>query len=211
VSVTVVSCIYGQGYDRFLSGWDESVRRLDPRPDDVIVTSDRHHDLKCAQVFVVPVMTWRHPQAFYLQKAVRAALTDWVWVVDIDDEPLPDGLAGLDEVAADVWQMGYERTDGHVHVPPALTAAEYLEGAGNPYTAGSAFRTAVFREVGGFRDVAFQDWDLWRRMAASGASFEPSSRANYRYRLHDRSRTATELTAESRPAHVAEMERLAYA
>jgi hypothetical protein len=204
VNVTVVSCVYGPRFDRFIPGWAEAIAALDPAPEAVIVASDRPRVIPGVTV-IEPVCTWRHPQACYLQAAVSWATTEWVWIVDIDDLALPDGLAGIEAVGADVWQMGYLASDGAHHLPPSVAAAEYLAEAGNPYAAGSAFRTAAFRAVGGFTDVAFQDWSLWRRLATAGATVEASNRTHYRYIRHPRTRSAVELTAGRRAEHVAEM------
>jgi hypothetical protein len=204
VSVTVVSCVYGKGYDQFIPSWEYAVCQLDPAPDYIIVLSDRKRKVAGATVHVRPCH-WTYPQAFYLQNAAARAETDWVWFLDIDDVAMEDALHGLDEVEADVWQMGYETSEGTVYAPEQLTGREYLELSGNPFTSCSAVRTDIFEEAGGFRDVAFQDWALWRKLALIGATFEMSGRAHYVYRSHPKSRTATELLPEVRILNLREM------
>jgi hypothetical protein len=115
--VTIVSCVYGSSHDRFVDEWAEAVSHLDPAPADVIVASDRDRQIPGASV-MYSRCPWDHPQAFYLQMAAMVAGTDWVWIVDIDDLPFTDGLAGLDEVEEDVWQLGYLSSEGHQHLPP---------------------------------------------------------------------------------------------
>ena len=144
-----------------------AVEALHPVPDEVIVGGP----IRLGQC------SWRHPQAFYLQKAIEHADTDWVVISDIDDLLYPDALAGLEDVAADVWQMGFDD-----YVVPQLTAEEYLRLEGNPFVGSSAIRVSSFHAVGGFHDIAFQDWGLWRRMARAGMTFESSGRAHFRYR-----------------------------
>lgn len=203
--VTVVTCVYGdRGYERFISQWEHAIKALDPRPDAVLAVCDRNYPIGCAHVFCADC-TWQYPQAFYLQQAVSLAMTEWVWIVDIDDLALPDALAGIDDVDADVWQMGFHRSDGVTHIPPRLTGADYLMSLRNVFAAGSAFRLEAFNRAGGFPDIAFQDWGLWRRLARSGATFESSARAHYRYMLHDDARTAVELVGPVRARHVLEM------
>lgn len=204
MSVTVVSCIYGNGYDKFIDEWAGAVEALDPVPDEVIVACDAQRFVPGAKVIVRP-SSWQHRQAFYLQQAISNADTEWVWIVDIDDIALSDGLEGLDRVAGDVWQMGYRRTDGTVYAPEQLSGRDYLRLAGNPFTAGSAIRTDIFADVGGFSDIAFQDWGLWRNLAHLGAAFEMSGREHYVYRQHQQSRTTIELLADRRTAHEREM------
>lgn len=204
MTVTVVSCVYGSHYRRFVKRWAEAVAALDPTPDAVVVATDGSIDIPGARV-VESFCHWRYPQAWYLQQAISAAQTDWVWIVDIDDLAFPDGLDGLDAVAADVWQLGFERSDGEVYIPPRLSAAEFLASDRNVYVAASMIRTDIFREVAGFADVALQDWALWRRLARHGATVEPSARTHFGYMRHPRSRGATELTLDVRADHLAEM------
>lgn len=148
---------------------------------------------------------WRHPQAYHLNEAIRQVETEWAWIVDIDDIVMVDGLRGLGDVEADVWQMGFLRSDGELYRPPALTNDEYLAERGNPYVAGSAIRVEAFREVGGFTDIAFQDWGLWRRLALVGATFQASDRAHFHYMRHPYARSVVELTPERRAFHEAQM------
>lgn len=203
MSVTVVSCIYGDRYDGFVAEWAAAIAALDPAPDAVTVLSDRPREIPGADVKVA-LCGWKHPQAFYLRRAIRTADTTWAWVVDIDDLALPDGLNGLSEVTEDVWQMGYRR-NGLDFAPVQMDGRYYLGLTGNPFTAGSAIRTEAFRRVGGFTDVAFQDWALWRRLARAGATFRASGRAHYIYRRHEGTRSVLELTPRKRRQHEEEM------
>lgn len=192
MSVTVVSCVYGTRFWGFVERWWDAVEKLDPAPDDVRLVKGG----ECP---------WRHPQAYYLNQAIAESGTEWVWIVDIDDIAHPDALAGLDDVDADVWQMGFDRSDGETYVPPPLSNGEYLASPRNVYVAGSAIRVEAFRAVGGFRDVALQDWDLWRRLAVHGARFQSSGRTHFRYMRHALTRGATELTMDRRGEHLEEM------
>lgn len=198
MSVTVVSCVYGDRFPHFIPRWGLFVRALAPAPDAVIVGSDRDHDIRDAYV-VATDCPWRHPQAWHLNQAIQAADTDWVWIVDIDDCAMADGLKGLEAVTGQVWQVGYRRSDGETYIPSE--AALYADG--NMFTAGSFIRRDLFLAIGGFRDVAFQDWDLWRRIGPWPVEF--SGRAHYHYMRHPHTRSATELTPDTREAHVEEM------
>jgi hypothetical protein len=204
--VTIVSCVYGSSHDRFVDEWAEAVSHLEPAPADVIVATDRDRHIPGASV-MYSRCPWDHPQAFYLQMAAMVSGTDWVWIVDIDDLAFTDGLAGLDEVEEDVWQLGYLSSEGHQHLPPQMTAADYLNLNGNPFSGASMFRTAIFDLCGGFTDVAFQDWSLWRRMARMGATFKASDRPHFEYRRHSDTRTAVELIPDNRTLNLLEMMR----
>ncbi len=204
MTVTVVSCVYGQHYYKFVPRWLAAIEDLDPAPDAVIVATDGGIDIPDVKV-IESFCHWRHPQAWHLQQAIMAATTEWVWIVDIDDLAFPDGLQGLHDVTSDVWQLGFERSDGELYTPPRLAPNEYLASEKNVYVGASMIRTDIFREVGGFRDVALQDWELWRRLSRHGATVEPSERLHFQFMRHPHTRTSTELTLDVRADHLAEM------
>lgn len=60
------------------------------------------------------------------------------------------------------------------------------------YVPGAALmRTAAVREVGGWRDMPFEDWDLFVRLFRAGYRFKPCPAATMLYRRHDGSRERT--------------------
>jgi glycosyltransferase involved in cell wall biosynthesis len=204
LSVSVVSCIYGDRYDGFVDEWAAAIAALDPQPDEVIVASDRDREISGARV-VVSACEWTHPQAWHLKDAIDYAGGDWAWIVDIDDLAFPDALEGIEQVDASVWQMGFLRSDGEVYTPPQLTAKQFLRQRKCVFTAGSAIRLTEFWRCGGLSDVALQDWALWRRMARHDSTFKASGRVQYLYRRHPETRGELELTVAVRGEHLAEM------
>ncbi len=203
MSVTVVSCVYGDTHWQFSRTWWNAIHKLAPAPDAIIVATDNNISRRAT---VEATCTWQYPQAFYLQKAIELTTTDWVWICDIDDIAYPDALAGLEDVDADVWQMGYDRSDGLTYIPPPVSAEQFMFSTSNLFVAGSAIRREAFHSVGGFRDVALQDWDLWLRLAKAGATFQSSDRAHFRYMRHPQARGEIELTMRDRIMHMAEMD-----
>jgi hypothetical protein len=204
--VTVVSCVYGdRGYQSFVPRWMKAIDRLENTPEQVILATDRF-TYEVSREVVSENLNCEHPQAYYLNDAIAQASSDWIWVCDIDDLAMPDALNGIEDVTEDVWQMGYLRhPDELLYIPPQLSAVEVLESDKNQFVAGSAFRRDAFEEIGGFPDVALQDWALWRRMARHGMRFRSSDRAHFHYNRHLATRGHTELTLARRDEHVAEM------
>ena len=202
--VTVISCLYGDSHDRFMDEWLAGVHRLKPHPQAVIVGTDHPRKMRGASV-KIGACSWRYPQAFYLQWACRFVETEWIWIHDIDDYAFEDALAGLEEVEADVWQMGYERSDGEFYLPPHMDCNAVLAAERNPFVAGSCVRTAALRDVGGFPDIALQDWGLWRALARESCTFQASDRTHFYYRRHEQARGERELTIDVRGEHMAEM------
>ncbi len=206
VNVTIISCLYGKTHSRFLPEWLAGIAAMDPQPAEVILSTDR-----CRFVPQVNSVChrmngdWRYPQAFHLTKALGMVETDWVWIHDVDDIAFPNALESVDLTRAEVFQMGYERSDGEVYMPPALTAEEVIASPTNPLVAGSCVRTSALRSVGGFPDCALQDWALWLALAHAGARFVSSSWPRFHYRRHPQARGERELTMVERDLHMAEM------
>jgi hypothetical protein len=196
--VTVISCLYGQSHDRFLYDWLEAIRNLDPAPVTTVLATDR--PLFMPEVFVVTHRNhdWTYPQAFYMNSALEHVETEWVWINDIDDLAFPDALDGVEDLDADVFQFGFRRSDGEIHIPSSPSPLNQL-------VAGSCVRAEALRSVGGFRDVALQDCDLWLRLRDAGVRFEFSDRPRFYYRRHPAARGVRELTLDQRERHMAEL------
>jgi glycosyltransferase involved in cell wall biosynthesis len=130
-------------------------------------------------------------------EALEAAETDWVIFLDADDELAPGYVDAMDCGDADIrgpmavylrggrrerlWQP---RVAGHRHDCHAGCLPE-----GNWLLIGSAARTDLLREVGGWRDFEWsEDWDTWLRCYKAGATFELVRGALYRAHVRPDSR-----------------------
>lgn len=208
VDVTIISSLYGNSHDSYLSDWLGAVGMLNPAPCEVIIGTDRYRHITTAlEVFRLRQDRSSYPQSFHLNSALQEVRSEWVWIHDIDDLAFPDALEGIEHVDADVIQAGYERSDGEVYIPLALENDEILALDHNPFVAGSFVRTDILLDAGGVPDVALQDWALWRHLARMGAVFASGDRPRFRYMRHGRTRGATELTNKARREHMAEMYR----
>ena len=67
----------------------------------------------------------------------------------------------------------------------------------NPYPVCSMFRRETLERAGGWQGWAYEDWDLWLRLAGQGASGVRTDRVVYRRKLHGESR----LLAQARRRH----------
>jgi glycosyltransferase involved in cell wall biosynthesis len=122
--------------------------------------------------------------------------TEWVVHLDADDELEPGYVDAMETGTADVrgpmahyigpgrdhiWQP---RVSGHQHD----CAAECLE-QGNWLLIGSAVRTDLIREAGGWREYPWsEDWSTWIRCWKAGGSFELIRDAIYRAHVRPDSR-----------------------
>lgn len=160
----------------------------------------------------VPVV---HRHAGTLAEARNAALhfvkTEWVVFLDADDELAEGYVNALSQGTADVrgpiahyirgsreraWQP---RVFGHNHDCTAECLPE-----GNWLLIGSAVRTELVRQVGGFRDFEWsEDWDLWLRCYRAGATFELIPDAIYRAHVRADSRNRGASAEAKQAAHEA--------
>ena len=60
----------------------------------------------------------------------------------------------------------------------------------NPHHGSMMFRRSTYDRVGGFRGLEFEDWDLWLRMAATGATAGEANECVLEYRQHGPSRNS---------------------
>jgi GT2 family glycosyltransferase len=118
--------------------------------------------------------------------AVREVDTEFIALLDADDYALPHYVSTMaafveahpnyDIYSCNAWrqlpdgtQEMYVRDDPRPLV--SMKLADYLRGGQHLFAGGAQVRTALFREVGGFRpDVRYAECeDLWMRALASGA------------------------------------------
>lgn len=161
----------------------------------------------------IPVI---HVHAGTLHEARNAAVaqvqTEWVVHLDADDELEPAYLKAMFTGTADVRapavryvRPGYAgrpqmpKVAGHDHDCTADCLVH-----GNWLVVGAMVRTALVREVGGWRDFSWsEDYDLWVRCWQAGATFEAIPRAIYRAHVRKDSRNRAPSRAEKLAAHQA--------
>ena len=111
----------------------------------------------------------RYPIPYFSNRAVDALRTDWCWNMDIDDLVFPSALREIRVVDADVYAAGL--------------VTSVAESKVNLVNAGSAFKKWLWEKVGGYPDIGFHDWGLWRLMGRAQARFACSGSPDYLYRV----------------------------
>jgi hypothetical protein len=199
VGVTLWTTCFGT-YGRFLDGWQDAA--LQAGADEVLVVSDVPRPVSDGVRLLVASTPFQYQEAGLRNVACEHASEDWLWQIDVDDRILPGAASMVEGQTAGVVQVGYIRSDGFEYVPRALRADVYLNCEGNPYVSGSPFTREAYLLSGGFPDVAWSDWGLWRRMARAGVAVAAAGRVAYLYRWepHD---SVTGLYGD--PRHVAEV------
>lgn len=121
---------------------------------------------------------------------LAVAQTEWIVFLDADDELTPGYIDAMATSSADLRapsvsyvrkyraprRPGMPRVAGHTHDCTADCLPE-----GNWLVVGTAARTDLLRQVGGWHDwPLYEDWDLWLRCWRQGATIEAVPAAVYR-------------------------------
>jgi len=132
------------------------------------------------------VVVWDFGAGFEatVNRAVRMVETEFYCLVDDDDLLLPKHVETLmGNLSADVvWTwcqvVGRSWDPNSGYVPGLLQNRNYIP-------SNHAFRTSLFRELGGYRKVAgWADHDLLKRAEQAGATFLNVPKVTWTYRFH---------------------------
>jgi glycosyltransferase involved in cell wall biosynthesis len=187
--VTIAICTYG----------DEQWREI----------ASRAHASVGAQADVVRVHSYMGGLHDCRNEALDLVDTEWVIYLDADDELEPGYVDAMATGSADVRAPAVRYMRGGRAYPPyvpnvagharhACTADCLPEG--NWLVIGSAVRTQMLRDVGGWRDFPWsEDWDTWLRCWRAGATLEAIPAAVYRahVRMDSRNRGAAQATRDA--------------
>lgn len=156
-----------------------------------------------------------HHHGETLADARNAALedveTEWVIVLDADDELRPGYVEALAGGSADVRvpAVQYVRASGRPARPYVPRVAGHRHActadcllAGNWIVVGAMVRTNLVRWVGGWEPFTWsEDWALWARCWKAGATFEAIADAIYVAHVRPDSRNRAASRAEKDAAH----------
>ena len=120
----------------------------------------------------------------------KAAQTEWLIFLDADDELAPGYVEAMLAGEGDIRKpatLGFY-PDGTEDEAPAIIPERAIAMA-KRIVIGAMCRRDLFLEVGGFREwPVLEDWDLWRRMVAAGATVGTVPEAVYRVGVNPDSR-----------------------
>ncbi len=195
----VVPC---HNYGRFLREAIESLMGQTVVPDEIVIVNDGSTDDSAAVIAelvakypLIQVVTNRSPAGApaAFRSGIRAISTTYAMVLSADDRVSNTYL----EASSRVLDMGFDvarsaavlfgARDGEWPVASWSLTDLLFE---NAHHGSMMFRRSVYDRVGGYRNMAFEDWDLWLRMAASGAKAGEVSGCALEYRQHGPSRNA---------------------
>jgi len=182
VDLTIVSFIYGNGYDQFVEKWLEKIQGSTTQPKEVLICTDFQRNIPGVRELVLPIPDHvKYPNAFYLNLMVNVADSEWILVLDIDDELEPNFLDGLGNIESDVYLAGINSDKIGIYLPPSLSNVEVATNPYNSYCFGSPFKRKLALESP-FQEHPYTDWIFWRDIAKKNVKFELSNKVGYRYR-----------------------------
>jgi len=163
------------GYPEHITGWLESVRSLNRKPDKIVLVlfaDIKESDYDLDGVTVVP---WWDDFAFsnMLNIGFEYCDTDWIAWIGIDDRYRPHALDKLDNCEADVLALGFEYDTGQIWTPANVTAEQILSLQANMIPCGSPVRRWVWNENPFDQRISpYEDWCFWIGTAIAGATYE---------------------------------------
>jgi len=182
VDVTIMAWIYGDKYDQYVDRWSEAINNLETKPARIIVCSDKPRNIDGAEVIHKPIESnWKVPNPHYANFICNYTNTEWMLLMDIDDQIKPDCLNGLDEISSDVWLMGIDINGQEKYLPPQMSNESIASDPNCYFCFGSPFRKQWALDYP-FVESPYTDWIFWRQIARAGAKFEWSNRIGYTYR-----------------------------
>lgn len=163
------------GYPEHLTGWLESVRSLNRKPDKIVLVLYAEIDKSNYDLEGVRVLPWWDDFAFsdMLNLGFEYCDTDWISWIGIDDRYRPHALDKLDSCEADVLALGFEYDTGQIWTPANVTAEQILSLQANMIPCGSPVRRELWNEHPFDQRISpYEDWCFWIGTAVAGATYE---------------------------------------
>ena len=170
MSISLITIAEGEAYKSFVPRWWESVIRMDPMPDSIIIVIGAEDRAGVLDVITedVPVCVVSLDEPFsnaYFTAGFSAADTDWVGFCGIDDQMLPRAYADIPEATL----LGAEIIPGTI----VLSNGQVWRGTWNvealqrhnTLPAHSPVTKELWERVGGFPDIRWSDWGFWLKCA----------------------------------------------
>lgn len=171
---TAGCAVWGDLYwPRFGARWLASIERADPKPDAVIVASDRWLDVP----EWVNLIVSDEPGFMLWNRLAMSCDSTWICITGVDDEFVIDAFGDLDAeedaIAFGCQQVGEASS---IALPAGGDAYSVMwQLSNNPMNGGQFFRASALREVP-FRDYVYADEVLWSEWSYFGKTVKFENR-----------------------------------
>ncbi len=179
-NLTLVGVSWGTEYfSKYKERWVASVLALDPAPAHIVIATDRELPLP-PHFRQVPIEQPYHWEAFNC--AVRAAETEWVCGLMLDDTMPSDGLVDID-MSGDVESSIAIDSHGSTMKPDPQRWRDAMDQPWYPLSGFQVIKRDVFLRFP-YRPVEWADWIQALEWLAAGVDVRFSNRVRQHYTLH---------------------------
>ena len=164
MSVAICLLVWGDYWERFGSMFIDNVSRLNPQPNEVIISSPEPLDLPDHwQNIVEPHHKWNS-----WNNTMLAAKSEWVIPFSVDDEWFTNALDVVTGVEDDVQIIAFACMQNGQHWGATRAGLEsILDVPHNPMLGGAIFRRSIFPTIL-YRQVVWNDWIQWMEIRKLG-------------------------------------------
>lgn len=198
MTISIVSVAFGDEYRSFLPKWCDAVFSLETFPEEIIIATDSVLDCidKTGQEynsrirFIEVQKNFKINPQFLVNEAISLTTSDWICKMDIDDIILPHALNNINNIDADIYMFGVQRSwENTPQFAGHTNSLGVFESDENIIFSCSPFRKWVW-EKSPFRDMICEDWVFWFEAAKNEAKFFRSPTIDYVYVLHENNLTS---------------------
>lgn len=180
--VGVVSICHG--YPDDISGFIESVRALNRKPDRVVLVLFDEIDRTKLDLDGITIIDWSGDFIYseMMNLAFEHCETDWVSWIGIDDRYRPHALDKLDTCVADVLALGFQYDTEQIWIPSNVTAKQILSLEENMIPCGSPVRRWLWEEIPFDKTTdPLMDWCFFVGTALSKATYDSTQNIDVDY------------------------------
>lgn len=157
MSISLCLLVWGNYWERFGDSFIDNVLRLDPAPDEVIIS--------CPDILELPKdwiqIVQPHNKWGSWNDAMLTAKSEWVMPFSVDDEWFTDALDIVKDVEDDVDIISYAAMqEGQLWAASAEGLENILHSSHNPMLGGCIIRRSILPTIP-FREVVWNDWINW--------------------------------------------------
>lgn len=164
-------------FAQYCEPWWNAVKATSRQPDKIVIC---HWVPDTAGITKIPdwieedrVIRLGFPNGTTNADLLNAALencgTDWIMLIGLDDEILPDALVQIEEAdaaGADILSTGVRFSNGGEWMGSWDTSVLAYR---PPLPSNCPMRVKTLLDVGGFAEMKYHDWGMWVKLAKHGA------------------------------------------
>lgn len=176
------------GYEQKINGWVQSIRKLNRKPDEVVLVLWLGTDRTDLDLDGIKVIDWDGDFAYseMFNLGIANCDTDWIAWIGIDDRYRPHALDKVDNCTADVLALGFQYDTGQVWSPAKTTADEILSMRANMIPCGSPFRKWLWERIPFDQTITpWDDWVFWCGTALLKATYDSTFDLDVDYEYAD--------------------------